>query len=151
MNYKSTDGFNRIIKKNIYIIKIKEVQSFIHLINNIYKSIMGKNEIKEFFYKFDRVLSVKLNKIEPKKFNFNIHLENINTNYQVYIEDLYSLLYLFFIGIKVTDTTIVKKDNSYNIDLLIEFNVEQSQQLLMKDVILRIKHIKNKRRKKTNG
>jgi hypothetical protein len=152
MNYKTTDEFNRELKKNVYIAKIKDVPSFVQLINNIHKSIIGKIAIKEFFYKFDRILSVKLEKLENDLFKFEIFLKSVKSNFQVYIEDLYSLLYLFFIGITVEDANIDKdENNNYHATIKIKFDVSEEHNVLIKDTMLRIKHIKKIRRRRNHA
>jgi hypothetical protein len=152
MNYKTTDEFNRDLKKNVYIAKIKDVPSFVQLINNIHKSIIGKNNIKEFYYKFDRILSLKLQKLEDDLFQFEIFLKSVKSNFQVYIEDLYSLLYLFFIGISVEDANIDKDENSnYHATIKIKFVVSEEHNVLIKDTMLRIKHVKKIRRRRNNA
>lgn len=148
MTYKHTDEFNRDLKKNVYISKVKDVSSFIQLINNIHKSIIGKRTTDEFFYKFDRVLSVKLNKISECIFKFEIFLKNVKSNYQMFIEDLYSLLYLFFIGIEVLHIDVDKDDLNYTATMDIKFNIKDEHSMLIKDALLRIKHIKKSRSEK---
>lgn len=143
---KMTDEFNRSLKKNIYISKIKDVASFVQLINNIYKSIIGRIELREFFYKFDRVLSIKIMKVDDTIFGFEIFLKNVKSNFQMYLEDLYSLLYLFFIDIEIKDVLIEKNNDDVFAKLNIKFDVKTEHNLLIRDLLLRIKHIKKARR-----
>ena len=150
MNYKNSDEFNRSLKKNVYISKVKDVNTFIQLINNIHKSMTGKNQLTEFFYKFDRVLTVSLKKISNNIFNFEILLKNIKSNFQMYLEDLYSLLYMFFINIEILEIETVKEEVNYNVSLKIQFDVKEEHNLLIKDTLLRIKHIKKSRRTETH-
>jgi len=140
-----TDEFSRSLKKNVYISKIKDMPSFIQLINNIYKSIIGKNTIHEFFYKFDRVLSVQINKESSDIFRFELFLKNVKSNFQMYLEDLYSLLYLFFIDIDIHDVIINKNNDDVHAKLKIKFDVKNEHNLLIKDLLLRIRRIKKPR------
>ena len=99
--FKRSDDLNRELRRNVYITKIKDAMAFIQLINNIYKSIIGKNSINHFYFKFDRILNITIEKTDPKTFKFIIVLKNIKTNMQMYVEDLYYLLYLFFLGFRL--------------------------------------------------
>jgi len=141
-----TDEFSRTLKKNVYISKIKDMPSFMQLINNIYKSITGKNTIHEFFYKFDRVLSVQIKKESDEVFKFELFLKNVKSNFQMYLEDLYSLLYLFFIDVDIHDVVITKNNDDVHAKLKIRFDVKNEHNSLIKDLLLRIKRIKKPRR-----
>ena len=144
--YKNNDELNRALRKNVFINKVKDVASFIQLINNIYKSIIGKNDLNLFFYKFDRMLSLKIKKNHPDKYTFWVELRNIKSNYQMYLEDLYSLLYLFFINIRMIDIDVKKEEANFSMKINVEFKVKEENDILVKDVLLRIKHIKKIRR-----
>ena len=146
MTYKNSDSFNRDLKRNVYINKIKDVSTFIAFINSIYKSIIGKNTLTECFYKFDRVLSVKIIKVAKTCMDFHIYINSAKTNHQMYLEDLYTLLYLFFIGIEVSGVKVEKMENKFHITLNVEFKIGETHNVLIKDVLLRIKHIKKIRR-----
>ena len=144
---KITDEFSRSLKKNIYISKIKDISSFVQLINNIYKSIIGKNTIQEFYYKFDRVLNINIKKLNSNTFDFEINLRNVKSNFQVYLEDMYTLLYLFFIDIEIENVIINRKKDDINAKLQISFDVRNEHNFLIKDLLLRIKKIKKARGK----
>ena len=145
-----SDEFNRSLKKNVYISKIKDLPSFVQLINNIYKTIIGRMELREFYYKFDRILNIKIEKHESNIFGFQINLKNVKSNFQTYIEDLYSLLYLFFIGIDVISADIIKNNDDVTANLVIKFDINTEHNILIKDLLLRIKKIKQHRSKKEN-
>ena len=140
--FKKTDELNRSLKRNVYINKVKDVTSFIQLINNIYKTIIGKSGISQFFYKFDRVLSVDISKLANMTFDFVVTLKNIKSNLQMYLEDLYSLLYLFFVNVEVKEVSTQSKDMNHKVRLQVRFNSVEDHKYLIRDILLRIKHIK---------
>lgn len=149
---RKTDDLNRDLKRNVYINKVKDVASFIQFINNIYKSIIGKSGINEFFFKFDRALNVSIIKLKDLTFDFTISLKNIRTNVQMYLEDLYSLLYLFFVDIEVKGVDIKElSEVNHQVKIKVKINTVEDHSLLIKDVLLRIKEIKKSRSATTNG
>jgi len=148
--FKKTDELNRELRRNVYVTKVKDVASFIQLINNIYKSIIGKSTTNEFFYKFDRALSVNIVKQEDQTFKFTLNIRNIKSNLQLYMENLYSLLYLFFANLDIRDVSIDSKDLNHKVHLIIAFNSAEDSKLLIRDILLRIKFLK-KPRSTTHG
>lgn len=146
MKYKNSDSFNRDLKRNVYVNKIKDVSTFIAFINTIYKSIIGKNALNDCYYKFDRVLSLRITKVSSTSMDFHIYVNSIKSNHQMYLEDLYTLLYLFFIDIQVSNVKVEKNDKKFHVSFNAEFEVNENHNVLIKDVLLRIKHIKKTRR-----
>lgn len=140
---KLTDELTRNLRRNIFINKVKDVPSFIELIETIFRTIIGKTQLTSFFYRFDRSLAIDIVK-NDSMFDFVIRLRNIKSGPQMFIEDLYTLLYMFFVSFEIIDvSTFSEKDCHYDVTLKIKFNVEESQGPLVKDTLSKIKELKD--------
>lgn len=140
---KLTDELTRNLRRNIFINKIKEVSTFIQLIESIFKTIIGKSDLVNFFYRFDRSLSIDVEK-KNDIFDFIIHLRNIKSGPQMFIEDLYALLYMFFVTFEVLSVnTVSERDGQYDVTLSIKFSISDAHNVLLKETLLKIKQLKN--------
>lgn len=140
---KLTDELTRNLRRNIFITKIKDVPSFIVLINNIFKTMLGKLSLDNFFYRFDRSLSVEVIRKSQSVYDYVLHLKGIKTGPQVFMENLYALLYIFFVDFEVTDVQkIQESENTMNVILTINFSVKENNSILLKETLTRIKELK---------
>lgn len=139
---KLTDELTRNLRKNIFVNKIKDVPSFLELINNIFRTMLGKLNLDNFFYRFDRSLAIEIVKKENDTFDYILHLKGIKSGEQVFVEDLYSLLYIFFVNFEVISVTKNIELSNIYVTLNIKFSVKENNMILVKETLKRIKELK---------
>lgn len=139
---KLTDELTRNLRKNVFINKIKDVTSFIDLINNIFRCMLGKLNLNNFFYRFDRSLAIEVIKKEDDTYDYVLHLKGIKSGEQVFMEDLYALLYIFFVNFKVLNVTRTSELSTVYVTLNIKFSVKENNMILVKETLKRIKELK---------
>lgn len=139
---KLTDELTRNLRKNVFVNKIKDIGSFIDLINNIFKVMLGKLNLNNFFYRFDRSLDIEIIKKDDESYDYILHLKGIKSGEQVFIEDLYSLLYIFFVNFEVTKVTKNVELSNIYVTLNIRFSVRDGNMILVKETLKRIKELK---------
>lgn len=136
-NQYNLDSLSRYLKKNTFIARIKDLDSF-KVFLNVFHKIFFKDSYKEIFYKIDRVLSLLIKKIESKVFNIKLIIRNIRCNEHICIEDLYNLLYFIFIDFKIYNFKIINDVNERIINMDIKF----FDKFLIKDILQRVKELK---------
>ncbi len=139
---KLTDELTRNLRKNVFINKIKDVTSFIDLINNIFRCMLGKLNLNNFFYRFDRSLAIEVIKKEDDTYDYVLHLKGIKSGEQVFMEDLYALLYIFFVNFKVLNVSRTTELSTVYVTLNIKFSVKENNMILVKETLKRIKELK---------
>lgn len=104
--------------------------------------MLGKLNLNNFFYRFDRSLAIEVIKKEDDTYDYVLHLKGIKSGEQVFMEDLYALLYIFFVNFKVLNVSRTTELSTVYVTLNIKFSVKENNMILVKETLKRIKELK---------